>query len=197
VDYLQRIQCIFTASIATKKLASETLATNILAAGTMMATCLQQGGKILSCGNGGSAADAEHFVTELVNRFLLERRELAAIALTANMPLISAIANDYNFAAVFAKQVKALGNKNDLLLAISTSGNSENVIQAINAAKSNGMHIIALTGYGGGKIRLLLDDAKDVELCVVGNSVPRIQEVHILIIHCLCELIEEMLFVKS
>ena len=149
-------------------------------------------GRILACGNGGSAADAQHFAAELVGRFERERPELPAIALTTDTSLLTAVANDYSFEQVFAKQVRALGRKGDVLLAISTSGNSANVIAAIEAAHEREMHVVALTGKGGGRIGELLGDG-DVHLCVPHTRTARIQEVHLLTIHCLCDAIDHTL----
>jgi D-sedoheptulose 7-phosphate isomerase len=157
-----------------------------------MAQSLINGGKILACGNGGSAADAQHFAADLVGRFERERPELAAVSLVADSSALTAIANDYGFDQVFAKQVRGLGQAGDVLLAISTSGNSANVIAAIEAAHQRDMQVVALTGKGGGKIAALLRDG-DVHLCVPHDRTARIQEVHILTIHCLCDGIDCLL----
>ena len=190
---LEYIKRIFTESIAVKKAALEDLSALIAQAGEVMANALYEGHKILSCGNGGSAADAEHFAGEMMNRFLLERAPLPAVALSSGTSVVTAIANDYNYTDVFAKQVEALGNKGDVLLAISTSGNSANVVKAIIAAHAKGLRVIALTGNDGGKMAQELN-AEDVELRVKCRVTPRVQETHIVIIHCLCELIEAQLF---
>jgi phosphoheptose isomerase len=179
----------FIDSIKVKTKAAEELPFNITVAGKLIVDCLKSGGKILACGNGGSACDAMHFAAELVNRFVKERRSLPAIALTADTATITAIANDYGYDLVFSKQLAALGNKDDVLLAISTSGNSKNVINAIEMAQSKGLSVIALTGNTGGKIGQLIS-AKDIEIRVTSDSTPRIQEVHLLIIHCLCDIID-------
>lgn len=155
-----------------------------------MASCIRNGGKILVCGNGGSAADAQHFAAELVNRFQRERRPYASIALTTDSSILTSIANDYDFSQVFSKQVEALGRKGDLLLAISTSGNAANVCRAVEAAKAAGVASVALCGGTGG----LLAKTADHVLCISSSSVTaRIQEAHGMIVHALCQLIEEKL----
>jgi D-sedoheptulose 7-phosphate isomerase len=154
--------------------------------------CLTQGGKILACGNGGSAADAQHFTAKMINRFEQERPGLAAIALTADASTLTSIANDHSYEQVFARQVKALGQPGDILLAISTSGNSHNVLQAVAAAHSRGMPVIALTGRSGGGLTEQMQD-DDVFLCVPAESTARIQEVHLLTIHCLCDAVDSVL----
>jgi len=157
-----------------------------------MHVCLAQGKKILACGNGGSAADAQHFAAELVGRFERERQELPAIALTTDSSILTAIANDYSYEVVFSKQVKALGQSGDILLGISTSGNSGNVIAAINAAHEKGMSVIAFTGKDGGKIAKLLKEG-DINLCVPADRTARIQETHLLLLHCLCDGVDHLL----
>ncbi len=157
-----------------------------------MVQCLMNEGKILACGNGGSAADAQHFAAELLNRFEMERPGLAAIALTTDSSTLTSIANDYDYDQVFSKQVRALGQPNDLLLAISTSGNSRNVVEALQAAHDRQMGVIALTGRNGGVMGELLA-AADIHLCVPHANTARIQEVHILCLHCLCDAIDCML----
>jgi D-sedoheptulose 7-phosphate isomerase len=187
-----RVLAHFRDSIAVKE-ASTTLAPRIAAAAHLMVAALDGGGKILSCGNGGSAADAQHFAAELVGRFEAERPGRAAIALTTDSSIYTALANDYTFADVFAKQVHALGNLGDVLLAISTSGNSENVLRAVVAAHAKSMLVVALTGKGGGAIGKKLR-AQDVEIRVPAERTCRVQEIHLLTIHCLCDLIDaEML----
>jgi D-sedoheptulose 7-phosphate isomerase len=148
--------------------------------------------KVLSCGNGGSAADAQHFSSEMLNRFEMERPGLPAIALTTDSSTITSIANDYQFEDIFSKQIRALGQPGDILLAISTSGNSTNIINAIQAAHDRDMVVVALNGRDGGMISDLLIN-QDVEIRVPAMSTARIQEVHILIIHCLCDLIDHQL----
>ena len=160
--------------------------------GRHLAGVLVGGGRLLVAGNGGSAADAQHFAAELVGRFEAERQELAALSLTTDTSILTAVGNDYGFEQIFARQVRALGRAGDVLLAISTSGNSANVIAAITAAHEAGMHIVALTGKNGGKIGKMLND-DDIHLCVPAERTARIQEVHLLTIHCLCDGIDALL----
>ena len=187
-----RVEQHFQDSIATKQKALSTLSGEIVRGIELMHTCLAQGKKVLACGNGGSAADAQHFAAELVGRFERERQELPAIALTTDSSILTAIANDYSYEVVFSKQVKALGQAGDILLGISTSGNSGNVIAAINAAHEKGMSVIAFTGKDGGKIAKLLK-AGDVNLCVPADRTARIQETHLLLLHCLCDGVDHLL----
>ncbi|AOU99769.1 phosphoheptose isomerase [Acidihalobacter yilgarnensis] len=181
------------ASIDTKTRAAQILAEPIEAAARRMTYALVGGHKILSCGNGGSAGDAQHFSSEMLNRFERERRGLPAIALTTDTSTLTSIANDYSYDQVFARQLRALGAPGDLLLAISTSGNSANVVEAARAAQELGMHVIALSGRGGGALHEVLT-GEDIEICVPSESTARIQEVHLLVIHCLCDLIDRQLF---
>ena len=192
IDHLERIRGHFSDSVALKQEAREVLAEPIARAAALLTDCLFADGKILACGNGGSAADAQHFAAELVGRFERERPELPAIALTTDTSLITAIANDYSFEHVFAKQVRALGARGDVLLAISTSGNSPNVVAAVVAAHEREMRVVALTGKGGGKIGEMLAP-EDVHLCVPHARTMHIQEVHILTIHCLCDVVDATL----
>ncbi|AKM30449.1 phosphoheptose isomerase [Pandoraea faecigallinarum] len=189
---IKRIQKHFTESVETKLAARDALAGPIAAAADVMVEALANGNKILACGNGGSAADCQHFAAELVGRFERERPELPAIALTTDSSILTAVGNDYNFDAIFSKQVRALGQEGDVLLAITTSGNSGNVLQAIEVARERGMHVIALTGKGGGKVNGALGEL-DVHICVPSDRTARIQEVHLLTIHCLCDLIDAIL----
>jgi D-sedoheptulose 7-phosphate isomerase len=189
----QRIEKHFSDSAQLKLATAPRLAAPIARAAQIMSDSLKSNGKILACGNGGSAADAQHFSAELLGRFERERRELAAIALTTDTSAITAIANDYSFDMIFAKQVRGLGARGDVLIAISTSGNSGNVIEAVNAARTKGMSVVALTGRDGGKMGAVLG-ANDVHLNVSSNVTARIQEVHILILHCLCDAIDCNLF---
>ena len=188
----QRIQTQFSDSAATKQAALATMAAPIEAAVRLMAVALAAGGKVMACGNGGSAADSQHFAAELLNRFEKERPPLAAIALTTDTSTLTSIANDYAYDQVFAKQIAALGRSGDVLLAISTSGNSPNVIAAMQVARERGVRIVALTGRGGGKMAAMLG-AQDVHLCVPADRTARIQEVHLLTIHCLCDGIDALI----
>lgn len=192
MNLVSRIAEQFEQSIAAKRAAAELLAAPLAQAVDLMTGCLMNSGKILACGNGGSAADAQHFAAELVNRFEMERPPLAAIALTTDSSTLTSIANDYHYDQVFSKQVSALGQSGDVLLAISTSGNSPNVIDAIKAAHAREMHVVALTGKGGGAMAALLGP-DDVHVCVPAERTARIQEVHLLALHCLCDGIDCLL----
>ncbi len=186
---LNELQAIFESSIAVKQQAMTTLLPSISSAGNTLNHALQHGNKILSCGNGGSAADSQHFAAELVNRFEEKRKGLAAISLTTDTSTLTSVANDYDFDQVFAKQIHALGREDDVLLAISTSGNSTNIIEALTTAQALNMKSIVLTGGSGGKISTLLGK-NDLEIRVPAEKTARIQETHILIIHCLCYIID-------
>lgn len=192
MSILDRISAQFAESIQTKQAAATALVGPIAAAATAMADCLKAGGKIMACGNGGSAADSQHFAAELLNRFERERAPLAAIALTTDTSTLTSIGNDYRFEDVFAKQVQALARRGDVLLAISTSGNSPNVLAALEAAQAAGMRVVALTGRDGGKMAERLG-AADIHICVPAKRTARIQEVHLLTLHCLCDGIDTLL----
>ena len=192
MDHISRIRAHFADSAQLKLAAADALAPAIAHAAELMSQCLLGDGKILACGNGGSASDAQHFAAEMVGRFERERPELPAISLATDTSILTAVANDYAYEQVFAKQVRALGTAGDVLLAISTSGNSGNVIAAIEAARDREMRIVALTGKGGGRIGAMLGPG-DVELRVPHDRTSRIQECHLLTIHCLCDAIDNTL----
>ena len=183
----------FADSARLKQESARVLAAPIARAIALMSGALKAGGKILACGNGGSAADAQHFAAELVNRFERERPPLAGLALTTDSSALTSIGNDYGYEQVFEKQLRAHGRKGDVLLAISTSGNSANVLAAMRAARELGLRIVALTGNGGGKMATLLG-AEDVHVCVPHTRTVRIQEVHLLALHCLCDGIDTQLY---
>ena len=188
----QRIQQHFIDSADLKYQSAQTLSKPIAQAVQAILACVTSGGKVLACGNGGSAADAQHFSAEFVGRYERERPELGAIALTTDSSIITAIANDYDFASIFSRQVRALGQPGDVLLAITTSGNSANVLAAVEAAHEREMTVVALTGRGGGKMTHTLRDT-DVHICVPHERTARIQEVHILVLHCLCDGVDNQL----
>ena len=185
----QRIQQQFFDSADLKYAAAEILAKPIADAVGTLVGCITAGGKVLVCGNGGSASDAQHFAAEFIGRFERERPGLPAIALTTDSSILTAIGNDYDFNAIFSKQVQAIGAPGDVLLAISTSGNSANVLAAVDAAHAKDMAVIGLTGRNGGKMRDLLLET-DVHVCVPHERTARIQEVHLLVIHCLCDAVD-------
>jgi D-sedoheptulose 7-phosphate isomerase len=193
MDLQDRILGHFLESIETKQKAAGDLVAVIQMAGEAMVGSLLNDGKILSCGNGGSAGDAQHFSAELLNRFEKERPGLPAIAITTDSSTLTAIANDYSYNEIFSKQISALGQSNDVLLAISTSGNSANVMEAMKAAHERDMKIVALTGRDGGAMADLLS-AEDIEIRVPADRTARIQEVHLVVIHCLCDYIDTKLF---
>lgn len=192
MDLIARVARHFEDSAQTKLDAVEAMAAPIAAAIEAMTHCLINGGKLLACGNGGSAADSQHFAAELIGRFEAERQELAAIALTTDSSILTSVGNDYSFNQIFARQVRGLGHAGDVLLAISTSGNSGNVIEAIRAAHEAEMRVVALTGRGGGQIGEMLGD-EDIHLCVPAERTARIQETHLVAIHCLCDGIDALL----
>ncbi len=185
----QRIQQQFFDSADAKYAAAEALTRPVCDAAQILLNCITSGGKVLACGNGGSAGDAQHFAAELVGRFERERPGLPAISLATDTSILTAVGNDYGYQQVFSKQVQALGQPGDVLLAISTSGNSGNVIAAIEAAHEKDMAVIARTGKGGGRIGAMLSD-RDMHICVPHDRTARIQEVHLLVIHCLCDAID-------
>jgi len=178
--------------IALRQQCLQTLNEPLIGAAQLIVDCLQQGGKVLACGNGGSAADAQHFAAELVNRFEMNRRGLAAVALTHDASVITSIANDFSFEQVFSRQVEALGRPGDVLLAISTSGNSANIVEAAKAAETVGMHTLAVTGKDGGKLGQL--SSLRAHLNINHPSTPRIQEMHITCLHILCSLVDDTMF---
>ena len=188
----QRIQQHFIDSADLKYQSAQALSKPIAQAVQAMLACVTSGGKVLACGNGGSAADAQHFSAEFVGRYERERPELGAIALTTDSSIITAIANDYDFSSIFSRQVRALGQPGDVLLAITTSGNSANVLAAIEAAHEREMTVVALTGRGGGKMTHALRDT-DVHICVPHERTARVQEVHLLVLHCLCDGVDNQL----
>lgn len=193
MNHAENLKKHFEEGIELRKKMAETMPAEIAKAGEALAGALKAGRKVLSCGNGGSAADSQHFAAELVGRFERERPGLPGIALTTDTSALTAIANDYNFDQVFSKQVLALGQQGDFLLGISTSGNSKNVIEAIKAAHSRGMHVIALTGRDGGEIGRMLR-AGDFHLNVAHPRTMRVQEIHLLVVHSLCEVIDNVIF---
>jgi D-sedoheptulose 7-phosphate isomerase len=192
MDSVTRVREHFAESIATKQSAVDVISESIAAAGELMAQALLDDGKILSCGNGGSAGDAQHFSSELLNRFERERPGLPAMALTTDASTVTSISNDYAYEEIFSKQIRALGKAQDVLLGISTSGNSENVCRAITAAHERGMKVVALSGRDGGSMAGLFEEG-DVEIRVPATRTARIQEVHLVCIHALCDIIDTTL----
>lgn len=192
MDLHDRVAALFEASIETKRRAQPILAGPITRAGELVVGRLLGGGKVLTCGNGGSAADAQHLASEMVNRFEHERPGLPAVALTTDSSILTSIANDYAYDLVFAKQVRALGQPSDVLVAITTSGNSPSILAAVEAAHEQDLAVVALTGREGGRLAGALREG-DVEIRVPAESTARVQEVHLLVIHCLCDLIDAQL----
>jgi phosphoheptose isomerase len=188
-----KIRKLFVASISAKQTAAESMVNDIARAIELLETAVKNGNKVLSCGNGGSAADAQHFSSEFINRFHQDRESIPAIALTTDSSTLTSIANDYSYDEIFSRQISSLGQAGDILLAISTSGNSGNVVRAMEVAHKRNMHIIAFTGRDGGKMADLIT-AQDVELRVPSDTTARIQEVHLLLIHILCARIDNRLF---
>ena len=192
-DSLARIHGLFEANINTVLAAKEHLPDQLVEAGDLLTQALLQEGKILTCGNGGSSGDAQHFSSEMLNRFERERPSLPAISLVSDTATLTSIANDYSYSEVFSKQIRAIGQANDILVVFTTSGRSSNVVQAIQAAHDRQMRVIALTGKDGGDVARLMHDG-DMELRVPSDSTARIQEVHLLMIHSLCDYIDQQLF---
>ena len=189
----EKIKALFKASIETKQTAAEAMVDDIARAVELLATAVKNGNKVLSCGNGGSAADAQHFSSEFINRFHHDRDSIPAIALTTDSSTLTSIANDYSYDEIFSRQISSLGQPGDILLAISTSGNSGNVVKAMEIASKRGMHTIAFTGRDGGNMAKLIQ-GQDIELRVPSEITARIQEVHLLLIHILCARIDNRLF---
>ena len=192
MERLDRVKQNFNESIALKSESAISLGQKIVDASDVILSSLMESCKVMSCGNGGSAADAQHFSSEMLNRFERERPGLAAIALTTDASTVTSVANDYQFADIFAKQIRALGRPGDVVLAITTSGNSSNIVNAIDAAHEQEARIVLLSGRDGGEAARSLG-VGDVELRVASNSTARIQEVHLMIIHCVCDLIDDYL----
>lgn len=193
MDLATHLKQHFDEGIELRSRMAQTLPGEIARAGEALASALKSGHKALACGNGGSAADSQHFAAELVGRFERERPGLPAIALTTDSSALTAIANDYDFDRVFSKQVEALGNAGDVLLAISTSGNSKNVVEAMKAAQARGLVVIALTGRDGGAMRKMVRQ-NDFHLNVAHPRTMRVQEIHLLVVHCLCEVVDNVIF---
>jgi phosphoheptose isomerase len=192
-NIIERIKNHFSESIQTKINAADMLPPTIGLASEKLLQCLLDGHKIMSCGNGGSACDAMRFSSQMLNRFQHERPSLPAITLTADVATITSIANDNNYSEVFAKQLRALGQPNDILLVLSTSGNSANILNVIKAAQDRNIQTIALTGHDGGKIASILKE-DDIEIRVPSYNTTHIQETHLVILHCLCDIVDHLLF---
>lgn len=188
-----RVRAHFDGTLAAQRASREALPARIVAAGARLAATFSSGGRVLVCGNGGSAADAQHFAAEFTNRFERERPPLAAIALTTDTSALTAVGNDYRFEEVFAKQVRALARAGDALVAISTSGGSANIVEAVEAAHAAGAGVVALSGKGGGRLAQALG-VGDIELRVPAQRTAHIQEVHIVLLHCLCDLVDRALY---
>jgi D-sedoheptulose 7-phosphate isomerase len=193
MDLAHHIRAHFDESIELKRRMAELLAPQIARAGEALAAALKEGNKVLACGNGGSAADSQHFAAEIVGRFERERPGMPAVALTTDTSAITAIANDYSYDVVFSKQVESLGRAGDFLLGISTSGNSKSVVEAMRAAQARAMRVIALTGRDGGAMAKMLGP-RDFHLNVAHPRTMRVQEVHLLVIHCLCDVVDNVIF---
>ena len=193
MEFEQRVRDAFNASIDTKAEAIDVLPAKIAIVGEQLVQALIQGKKLLTCGNGGSAGDAQHLSSELLNRYERERPPLPAISLNSDVATITAIANDYDYSQVYVKQIQALGQPGDILVVFTTSGNSKNILSAVGAAHEKGLRVLAITGKNGGELRGYLS-SDDLELCVPSSVTARIQEVHLLIIHSLCDIIDHALF---
>jgi D-sedoheptulose 7-phosphate isomerase len=189
MDLLSRVRRHFQESANLHLGAAEAMAPLVIVAADAIVHCFMNEGKVLACGNGGSAADAQHLAAELVGRYERERPGLSAISLATDTSVLSALANDYDYSEVFSRQISALGHAGDVLVAISTSGNSGNIVAAVRAAREREMTVVALTGRGGGHVAELMGE-RDVHLCVHHTVTARIQEMHILLIHCLCDAID-------
>jgi len=196
VKRLQRVRNLFNDSIAVKKEAAKSISSDIVSAADVILDCLMSNNKVMTCGNGGSAADAQHFSSEMLNRFERERPGLAALALTTDASTITSVANDYQFADIFSKQIRALGRSGDVVLAFSTSGASANIINAIDAAHEQDVRVVLVSGRDGGEAARILRE-NDVEIRVPSQSTARIQEVHLMVVHCLCDLIDDHLLGSS
>ncbi len=196
MDPADRIQQLFEQSIETKRRAMLTMPAHVALAAESVVRCLRGGGKVLACGNGGSAADAQHFSSEFINRFERDRPALAAVALTTDASTTTSIANDFAFERVFSRQVEALGRRGDVLLAFTTSGNSGNVVAAIETAHARGLRVLLLSGRDGGRAAAALGEG-DIELRVPDTVTARIQEVHLLLIHCICDHVDNALDVAG
>ena len=193
MDLTAHLKSHFDEGVELRRKMAETLPAQIARAGTALASAIKAGRKALACGNGGSAADSQHFAAEMVGRFERERPGMPAIALTVDTSALTAIANDYDYDRVFSKQVEALGQPGDVLLGISTSGNSKNVVEAVKAAHARGMTVIALTGRDGGEMGRMLAP-QDHHLNVAHPRTMRVQEVHLLVVHCLCEVVDNVIY---
>jgi D-sedoheptulose 7-phosphate isomerase len=192
MDHTAHLRQHFEEGIELRRRMAETMPREIARAGEAIAAAVKAGRKVLSCGNGGSAADSQHFAAEMVGRFERERPGMPAISLTVDTSALTAIANDYDFDRVFSKQVEALGTPGDVLLGISTSGNSKNVVEAIKAAQARGLTVIALTGRDGGAMGKMLRP-QDFHLNVAHPRTMRVQEIHLLVVHCLCEVVDNVI----
>jgi D-sedoheptulose 7-phosphate isomerase len=194
LDLIDRVRNTFDASAGLKQRCADELAPAITRAAHLIHRQLLEECKVLACGNGGSAADAQHFSSEMLNHFEMPRSGLPAIALTTDSSTLTSVANDHRFAEVFSRQIRALGHPGDVLLAISTSGRSQNILEAISAAHNRDMHVVLLSGRDGGPAATLLRPEEDVEVRVPAENTARIQEVHLVVIHCLCDLVDRELF---